>query len=1109
MDGHNSMYNLLMGNNPVSTLPSSYNALGRTFGLSSNNGSDDNFFEKRRKSIDNAIGTTGAALYETGGNLVGAALAGLTGGDFTSKRSQIQNEKMENTLKNADQAERDILKKYGYNGRDEYYDKLDALEAAGDTNTYNELVNTVGKEINDLYSGTQKEQEKLTNEYNDYVQNNDVSKRINQDPGKFAGSAINTLSTAFDIMAPGAGVLANSVQGGIEGIADELEQNGLENFDWGRAGQNALIGTATGAVTGALNKGVSNKLAQNGGNLFKGGNKLTQGLNNLGSQTAVGRVGSTLATGAGRGALSGAAGGATGAGLSAALNGGDVIGSAIQGAQRGASQGALAGGIMAGANMAASKTPGIGDAMRKFNEAGEDWNARKANGESFGERLANTWDESSTKNALTNIGNKLKSGDAPVGLSIKNIPEAEVVPQDVQNMQVNNPNKAEIDNKYRVLPQDEVAMQKAETTKVGTAEDKNQPFMAYGESDLANRTKRGMVSNALERFGNTLEGAQTNVTRAARKDIGVKNAGETIEKVRKVTGITNMETQAQLARELTGGENSLMDRVQNNAIYTREDGTPYRVDTTPVIEDVENIVNKYADSNTFGSKKARDQFVYNLKKDIANESTDVLGVSNRMKANAADLRGKGVGEVPAKDKAQAKIYTDVAKKLDDLSYSAIPQENVDAMFDATINEMRARATQAANNNNRSVADAYTKLADGLDAQPRTVQAFRSFKKPFVDVAKIDDLSAMAENGAAAQMGRSFGGGIKRFINVAAQRPVNALLAKAGGAVNNIADKMADNSTAINSRYNDTNVGGNGSGVIDNASTMTLPLGATNVPSTRVYDAIGRTEGLTNAEQARTADYLINATQEANAQNTGNTLESLFGQPTTTTDTGVYNSIYGTTSPQNQTNSTQTLGNTANSYNNYANTGGMSSMSYYPQTGDYWTDIIGIAMTNSINDGDYDTFGALYEMYQSQLANLQKNSGKDYNNLTNWNSSDRTKLLSAQDALGQIDQLESAYNTATGGSGGNVIQGNLRSLAANISGGNLDPSANNYNKLAESVGMGIVKNLINLGVTEADAKRYLEYLPALTDTREQATQKLATLRNIYQTQINNLRSAYEV
>jgi hypothetical protein len=110
-------------------------------------------------------------------------------------------------------------------------------------------------------------------------------------------------------------------------------------------------------------------------------------------------------------------------------------------------------------------------------------------------------------------------------------------------------------------------------------------------------------------------------------------------------------------------------------------------------------------------------------------------------------------------------------------------------------------------------------------------------------------------------------------------------------------------------------------------------------------------------------------------------------------------------------------------------------------------------------------------------------------------------------MGQIDQLEEAYNQATGGEGSNAVQGWLRSRASDISGGNWDPSAANYNSLSESVGMGIVKNLINLGVTEADAQRYLKYLPALTDTKEQAAQKLDTLRGIYQNQINNLYGAY--
>ena len=354
-----------------------YNAIGQDSGQ--RDGDNKNFFQKRGESIENALGTTGAA-----------AVGGVN--------ERIVNEQRDEMNKNQKAAYNDVAKKYGYNTRVDLLDAYDAAVESGDTQKANELAKGVS-EINQLASGYKKEQDKFASDYKDYVQNDYIGQKTNQDRGKFLGSAMNTLSTAADVMLPGAGVAFNAAQGAWEGLADELEQNGLENFDWGRAGQNALIGAATGGVTGALNKGMSSALAKNGGNLFKGGNVLTKGLNDLGSKTAVGRGASTLATGAARGAISGAVGGATGAGLSAAMNGQDVLGSAIQGAVQGAQQGATTGGIMAGVNMAANKTPGVGNVMRQLNEAGEDWNNRKAQGQDFDQRLTET----------------LTSGDSAVG----------------------------------------------------------------------------------------------------------------------------------------------------------------------------------------------------------------------------------------------------------------------------------------------------------------------------------------------------------------------------------------------------------------------------------------------------------------------------------------------------------------------------------------------------------------------------------------------------------------------------------------------------------------------------------------------------------------------
>ena len=385
-DGSTRLYNVLMGN------PSASNAIGRTAGrVAISQQPNDNFFAKRARSIDNAIGTTGAALasdFKSGGVLF-KGTENIATDDLRQERRNNMN---------------DIAKKYGYNSWNDWQDAYYAAQEAGDTAKVAEMQPQLQEFQAQANANAAKANEKAANY-------NDVSKRINQDRGKFLGSAINTLSTAVDIAGLSANPLANAIQGGVEGVADELEQSGFENFDATRAAQNAAIGAATGAVTGALNKGISNSLAKKGGNFFRGGNALTRGLNDLGSKTALGRVGSTLATGAARGAVSGAVGGATGAGLSSALNGvdfGQGVQNALQGAVQGAGQGALTGGIMAGANMAISNTPGVGKFYNELQSAKSNWDK---SGRNFDERLTNT----------------LTSGDSAVGDWLMNKRQSKVL----------------------------------------------------------------------------------------------------------------------------------------------------------------------------------------------------------------------------------------------------------------------------------------------------------------------------------------------------------------------------------------------------------------------------------------------------------------------------------------------------------------------------------------------------------------------------------------------------------------------------------------------------------------------------------------------------------
>lgn len=598
----------------------------------------------------------------------------------------------------------------------------------------------------------------------------------------------------------------------------------------------------------------------------------------------------------------------------------------------------------------------------------------------------------------------------------------------------------------------------------------------YGGSALANKTKRGMVADALERTGNFLEGAQSNATRPQLKDLGIESAGKTIENVRKKTGITNLETQAAFAKELTGGADSLMDGVQRVALTESADGKPYNVDTSDISAKVESIVDKYADTNMFGSQSKRQQFISNLRRDIASYDSDVLSIANRMKANATDYRGRGVADPKPADAAKAKIYTEIANELENLSYKAIPQENVNAMFDTTIAEMQNRAAQAKANGNNEIARAYTKAANQLNSEPRTIKAFRSFKKDFVDISKINQVSARAENGAAAQMGRSFGTGIKRLTGTLLQRPVNTVLAKAGGAINSVADRIDNSGNATSQQV---------------ATPTELADMASNYDrSTQLYNALGRTQATTSAQESRPANVIENQVQEIGAEsgympplgastsaNGGTTLESLAGP--TTAGASLYNTLSGISNP----------------------TTGMTG--YYQTTGDYWTDILASALSSAIDDNDVEAFKTLFPMYQDSMSKLQQ-ANTATSNTSELNATQQAQLAKLDSADSAIDELESLFEGAGGGQG--LIVGNLKGIAGNIG---LDSGAKTYNDMAE----GLV-NQISAAIgktdslnTEGEVKRALKLIPQLTDDAQTARNKLEELRRMLATTKASYNSAY--
>ena len=455
-----------------------YNTLGRDAGSANNN----NFIQKRLNSIENAFGTTGAAIY-------------------SKVNDDLQNAKTANLLEEGQNKINDIYKKYGYNNADDYYrakeatqggildkygyndsafwDQRAAADAAGDTdkiaqleaernkviaglsdedaqkvNYFENIQNELKNQAND-FSNTMK---KNADDYRDYAQNNYVSQKINQDRGKFLGSAMNTLSTGFDVLSMAAGIpngaLINAGQGAFEGIADELEQNGFKNFDLGRAGLNAAAGAAAGAATGALNTKIGNRMSANGGKLFNVDNILGKAANGI------------ARTGIGRGALSGTVGGAVGAGVGSALSGQDIgtgIANTLSGAGQGALQGAMVGGAMSAANRLGNAT--LNKLAPKVAQGLQENAARNASyGDTMREQFKGAWNsgDSGTAEFLKKVpSNMQKLADTVNNSPLRNIggtlqdvsgeQGTNSLPQDIQNMRVNDNTQSPETEVYRTL----------------------------------------------------------------------------------------------------------------------------------------------------------------------------------------------------------------------------------------------------------------------------------------------------------------------------------------------------------------------------------------------------------------------------------------------------------------------------------------------------------------------------------------------------------------------------------------------------------------------------------------------------------------------------------
>ena len=104
--------------------------------------------------------------------------------------------------------------------------------------------------------------------------------------------------------------------------------------------------------------------------------------------------------------------------------------------------------------------------------------------------------------------------------------------------------------------------------------------------------------------------------------------------------------------------------------------------------------------------------------------------------------------------------------------------------------------------------------------------------------------------------------------------------------------------------------------------------------------------------------------------------------------------------------------------------------------------------------------------------------------------DRKTIQGIDTSLNLLQSLSSAYNRAGGGQG--FGGGTLTDLFGKFG---LNRNASDYNNQRKSLGTAIVKNFVNLGMTETDAKRYEAMLPNFSDSKEQAAYKFQILADL--------------
>ena len=962
------------------------------------------------------------------------------------------------------------------------------------------------------------------------------------------------------MLSSGAGAIAtNALQGAAGGFADSLEVNGA-NWNQADTGNRMLSGMITGAATAGLNNKMSAAVGKSGNKLLN--NKFTQSAFGRGAMSGAlgGAVGGGTMTALNGGSLediignafsTGAAGALTGGVTSSMMNGASKLGSkAIDKIWTAEQNQSFQNAISNPSNM---KSPiylgeisdnSLGNIKTAYEKAGIDFNNDNVNAMTVkdgklyltqdGARHLNQrriqQDQMTSKQVRQTMRNATTNG--VVSPELTNRGNATMGAQngskyDIAHLGVNENGNLDIKTAYQ-------SNGGQITNQVKTALAGSQPASYQENPNLASETsalqggnqnipqQKQNVNNPESYQGKNLrlKSAEALLDQYGTIDKPMARSANAIENVQRVAdaGFTKPGEVEDIISKVTGS-NGKVTKLTRTLVNTAQP-----VDT---VSDIDRIVNEQialnglTDTSHGKAIKATIDAQLNRLESRRNGSItgtdapeDVFDVIKALETRSADLKGKSGNNyrlTTPERTDQARVIDSVTEILKDRLYSGADMSKI--MTPETAAELKSFAPK-----NKK----WVNYVDNTIMKARDIGELRSTMAPFVNMGKVIENQYMnygtygSQMSQTAKSNRSIAGKLSDIpvvgkvagplaeitfnSNLANRVRANAY-AKAANIADSAASKTNTTDTTIMQTQNPK------TSLTQQSISPRVEMPTTSLPNT-YYNMLGRETG----EQQ--ADQVSSTMSQAPINTSGQQVQELQAlaaqmnqrpEPTYRLEDGMEVTIdevgealeaaanAGDAMAYNQLSQIYTTLQAAQG-------SGVAGVVNNSTSGIAGNDILGQLQQASymaLLDGDVKAFSTLASLYES----AKKMYGAEQKELS---SSDRTTLQNLNNSMNSLDQLESLYTAAGGGKG---IAGNLDNVANFFTGGAANYNLSTYNAAKESLGMAIVKNFVNLGATESDAKRYAAMLPEITDTPEMAQQKISTLRSLIQQAQQGVYASY--